>query len=250
MYLNVGPAGHRFGHHVLVGCVRQPVPEPGDDGGLDRGEPVHVQAAAPRPGRAARARTTGGGPTARCEIGSAGTQRDVDVLAVPRTNLRVNKAWYFSVLGLVEVARAAGYDLQGSLDPTVPSWMVTPGSWRSFEEQQWLYQNGFPANPPGKSMHEWGLAMDLDCNGHAIVKVRGCWNWVRTNGPAHGVYLFHKVDDMTDSEAGTSPATPSTLGARRRRQEGNAATNSAEPSTWASTCSGDMPSLMSRLLRR
>lgn len=144
---------------------------------------------------------TAAGPKPLCTKGSAGHQRDVDILEVPGTNLNVNRSWFAPVASLVAAGRAAGYDLQGENDPATPSWMYAPGSWRTFDEQQWLYDNGYPANPPGRSMHEWGLAIDLTCNGHQIVKVPRCWNWVRTNGPALGVHIFSTADQVTDKEA-------------------------------------------------
>lgn len=141
------------------------------------------------------------GPVATCTAGSTGDQRAIDVLQIPDTNIYVNRAWYPKAALFVAAARAAGYRLSGARDADTPAWMFSPGSWRSWDEQLYLYQHGYPANPPGKSMHEWGLAIDLDCNGEDITTQPGCWSWVRANGPARGVYLFRTVDQISDKEA-------------------------------------------------
>jgi len=143
----------------------------------------------------------GGGLPAKCEAGSRGTQRDVSILLVPGTNIYVNRVWYQEVDALVRAARAKGWDLQAERDPTVPSWMLSPGSWRSWDEQQWLYDHGFPANPPGRSLHEWGLAVDLTCNGVQAQKLRPCWDWLRQVGPGLHVHLFRGVTSPAQSEA-------------------------------------------------
>jgi len=147
------------------------------------------------------------GPTPICEAGSAGTQRDVSILAVPNTDLRVNKAWFGSVVSLLSAARAAGYTLDGEWAENLPTWIFSPGSWRTWDDQQWLFAHGFPANPPGKSMHEWGLAIDFICNGQIINKDQKCWDWVRTNAPHYGVYLFHAATTPSHSEAGHFSST-------------------------------------------
>ncbi|MCU1496321.1 MAG: hypothetical protein JWM47_274 [Acidimicrobiales bacterium] len=142
-----------------------------------------------------------GGVAPRCERAGAGTQRDVSILRIPGTNIYVNRAWYQEVTGLLARAEQAGYQLGATRDPAVPAWMLSPGSWRSWDDQQWLYDHGYPANRPGKSMHEWGLAIDVACNGLSIVENRPCWDWVRANGPAFHIRLFAKVVAITSSEA-------------------------------------------------
>ncbi|QXC61967.1 hypothetical protein KSP35_03870 [Aquihabitans sp. G128] len=89
-----------------------------------------------------------GGLVPRCEAGGGGTQRDVSIVLVPGTNIYVDRSWYLEVDGLVALARKAGWNLQAERDPGTPSWMLSPGSWRSWDEQQWLYDHGYPANPP------------------------------------------------------------------------------------------------------
>lgn len=136
-----------------------------------------------------------------CLVGSRGHQRDVSVVQVPGSNIYVNRSWYRSFASFAAAARSAGFSLTASRDGALPAWMFAPGSWRSYDEQKWLYDNGYPANPPGRSMHEWGLAVDLDCDGKDITAHPACWAWVRGNGPRFGVYMFRGADDINDSEA-------------------------------------------------
>lgn len=143
----------------------------------------------------------GGSPTPLCKSGTAGTTRDVVTKTVPGSNLVVNKAWATNVEKLRGAAWARGFNLQGYRDPELPSWFKSPGSFRSYEEQKYLYEEGYPANPPGRSMHEWGQALDLSCNGVSIQRNRDCWNWVRANGPKYGVYNFTGITSPGQSEA-------------------------------------------------
>jgi hypothetical protein len=144
---------------------------------------------------------TRGGVVPLCFAGSSGHQRDVSIVNIPTTNIYVNRSWYRSAASFVAAARSAGYRLTAPRSSDIPSWMFAPGSWRSFDEQRWLYDEGYPANPPGRSMHEWGLAIDLDCNGKDITTQPACWNWVRANSKRYGVHLFRGVDAIGDSEA-------------------------------------------------
>ncbi|CAN5414205.1 hypothetical protein BH10ACT1_BH10ACT1_43360 [soil metagenome] len=143
----------------------------------------------------------GGGLPAKCERGGAGTQRQVSILQVRGTNIYVNRVWYQEVDAFVALARTKGWDLQAERDPGTPSWMLSPGSWRSWDEQQWLYDHGYPANPPGRSMHEWGLALDLTCNGVRIPDARACWDWVRANGAPYKVIQFRGAGSPSHPEA-------------------------------------------------
>jgi hypothetical protein len=48
-----------------------------------------------------------------------------------------------------------------------------------------------PTAPPGKSMHEWGLAADLTCSGALIAThLSPCWTWLAAHAPAYG---FHPL---------------------------------------------------------
>ncbi len=143
----------------------------------------------------------GGGVTPLCDRGSAGHQKNVSIVRIPNTEIYVNRAWYYEVDTFVKLAKSKGYNLSVERDGGTPSWMLSPGSWRSWDEQKWLYDNGYPANPPGKSMHEWGLALDLDCNGKPIHEHRACWDWVRANGGKYNIRNFYTVSKPTQSEA-------------------------------------------------
>ncbi len=150
----------------------------------------------------------GGSIIPLCQQGLAGDQRSVSILKIPNTTIYVNRVWYQDVDSFVKYAKTKGYTLDAYRSNSTPSWMLSPGSWRSWDEQNWLYTHvnpetgkPYPANPPGKSMHEWGLAIDLKCNGKSIQDVPDCWKWVRANGGNYNVRNFHTVDSIGDSEA-------------------------------------------------
>lgn len=137
-----------------------------------------------------------------CRRGSTGSTASVVVKQVPGSNIWVNEAWYTNANNLRQAALRSGFNLQAYRSPSVPSWMVSPGSWRSYSEQKWLYDNGWPANPPGRSMHEWGLAIDFSCNGSkAVNHNRACWDWLRANGKRYGVHNFYSVSQPYHSES-------------------------------------------------
>jgi len=156
-----------------------------------------------RPNRAVScSRYTRGGPIVPlCSASSAGDQRGVTTINVRGTNIYVNQAWMVEVSSFISAGRQAGFDLQATRTDDVPWWMISPGSWRSWDDQLWLYQHGYPANPPGKSMHEWALAIDFDCNGKYITDVKSCWSWARSNGPKFHLKIFKGVSDINASEA-------------------------------------------------
>lgn len=83
---------------------------------------------------------------------------------VPGTNITVNQAWAPNVTAFVQAGRAAGFDLQAN-DGAGPG----QGSFRTRGTQLHLRRMGYPANRPGTSMHEWGLAVDLLCNGKPFI---------------------------------------------------------------------------------
>ena len=114
---------------------------------------------------------------------SAGTSGDVAVETVPGTNVTVNKAWAANVKAFFGAARAAGFDL-AAWDVAGPGY----GSFRTPAMQQDLRRRGYPANPPGMSMHEWGLAIDLSCNGAKFMDASApCRDWVRANAGRFGI---------------------------------------------------------------
>lgn len=146
-----------------------------------------------------------------CKAGSAGTTKDVSTVNVPESNIYVNKAWAGNIDRLRVEAAKARFGLEAYDDPSVINALrkafphgraPSPGSFRSWDEQNWLWKSpNFSANKPGNSMHEWGLAIDMKCNGDSIIRNRACWEWVRKNGPRFGVYNFRSVKRITDKEA-------------------------------------------------
>lgn len=139
-----------------------------------------------------------GGLAPQCTPGADGSPSTVLVQVIGGTTIVTNVAWSRQVQGLVEEARSVGFTLDAYQDPNVP---YPAGSFRSNDTQRWLYTHGYPANPPGKSMHEWGMAIDLACDGDTINRRPACWNWVRGHGPAHGVFAFAKATTISSSEA-------------------------------------------------
>ena len=114
--------------------------------------------------------------------GASGTG-SVAVERIPSTNVVVNRAWVPNVTAFFAAARAAGFRLQ-AYDLAGPGY----GSFRTAAMQQELRRRGFPANPPGESMHEWGLAIDLSCNGARFLDApASCRNWVRANAGRYGI---------------------------------------------------------------
>ncbi|HSH59515.1 MAG TPA: M15 family metallopeptidase [Acidimicrobiales bacterium] len=125
----------------------------------------------------------GGSVHPLCSGGSKGTMGDVVVERVPGTNVVVNRAWTANVAAFFGAARAAGFTLQ-AWDVAGPGY----GSFRSAEMQRDLRRWGYPANPPGLSMHEWGLAIDLSCNGAKFKEApAACRDWVRASAGKFGI---------------------------------------------------------------
>lgn len=125
----------------------------------------------------------GGSVHPLCSVGTRGAIGDVAVEKVPGTNVVVNRAWTANVTAFFGAARAAGFTLQ-AWDVAGPGY----GSFRSTEMQLDLRRRGYPANPPGLSMHEWGLAIDLSCNGAKFKEApAACRDWVGTNAGGFGI---------------------------------------------------------------
>jgi hypothetical protein len=126
----------------------------------------------------------GGSVHPLCAAGKGGAIGNVVVEKVAGTNVVVNKAWAANVTAFFRAARAAGFDL-GAWDVAGPGY----GSFRTAAMQHDLRRRGFPANPPGESMHEWGLAIDLSCNDVKFLDAPpGCRDWVRANAGRFGIY--------------------------------------------------------------
>ena len=111
---------------------------------------------------------------------------NVWVINVAGTNITVNVALAPPVARFVEAGRAAGFDLQAN-DQAGPG----QGSYRTRAMQADLRRRGFPANRPGTSMHEWGLAVDLLCNRRLFMDAgnAACRSWVRGNAHGFGLYV-------------------------------------------------------------
>ena len=124
----------------------------------------------------------GGSVHPLCSGGTGGSIGDVVVEKVAENNVVVNKAWTANVTTFFRAARAAGFTLQ-AWDVAGPGY----GSFRSASMQRDLGL-GYPANPPGLSMREWGLAIDLSCNGAKFTEASPpCWDWVRANAGSFGI---------------------------------------------------------------
>lgn len=126
----------------------------------------------------------GGSITPLCRASTAGSHLDVAVVQVPGTNVVINKALYDNFVALRTAANARGYDIQATPGSVYP----TSGSFRSEEIQQWLRDNGYPA-AKGVSNHQWGLAIDIRCNGKALSSnPNGCHTWMKQNAGTYGLY--------------------------------------------------------------
>jgi hypothetical protein len=154
---------------------------------------------------------TGSSVKPLCKVNSIGTTRDVSIVNLPESNIYLNKAWESNFAKFKMEAAKNRYFLEANDEQSVVNALKkaypngrtpSPGSFRSWDEQNWLWKSpNFSANQPGKSMHEWGLAVDLKCNGSSIINNNACWQWVRNNGVRYGIYNFHTVRRITDSEA-------------------------------------------------
>lgn len=105
---------------------------------------------------------------------------------VPGTNVTVNRSWVPAVTAFITAGRMAGFDIQ-AWDGGGRGY----GSFRTAAMQRSLRRRGLPANPVGTSMHEWGLAIDLACNGRRFLDPANgsCADWVRANAGNVGIYV-------------------------------------------------------------
>jgi hypothetical protein len=170
-----------------VPAAQGPLPMAGDSAGAK----PPMKPAAKAPSRAASKSTTvrcaqynrGGSVHPLCSARTKGAIGDVAVEKVPGTNVVVNRAWTANVSAFFAAGRAAGFTLQ-AFDVAGPGY----GSFRSNAMQLDLRRRGYPANPPGLSMHEWGLAIDLSCNGVKFTEApAACRDWVRANAGRFGI---------------------------------------------------------------
>ncbi len=131
------------------------------------------------------------------KAGTACTTQNGIVVNVPESNIYVNKAWSQNIINLRFAAAQSRFYLEAYNDPGVVNDLknvsgsrLSPGSHRSFADQTYLFNRyGYPrAARPGTSMHEWGLAIDFQCNGVSLSRNAACLNWMRANAPKYGVY--------------------------------------------------------------
>lgn len=119
-----------------------------------------------------------------CKANTPGSYHDVAIVNVPESNIYVNKAWSQNIINLRFAAAQNKFYLEAYQDPKVP---YPAGSYRSDAAQQWLRDHGYPA-ARGVSMHQWGLAIDFQCNGKSMGKNAACYNWLKQNAPKYGVF--------------------------------------------------------------
>ena len=121
------------------------------------------------------------------------------VTNVAGTNITVNVAFVNQATAFVNAGRHAGFNLH-AWDEVGPGY----GSFRTRAMQAHLRRLGYPANRPGRSMHEWGLAIDFGCNGKRFIddpSNHWCRAWVFGNAGNYGIY-FHPNEPWHGSTNG------------------------------------------------
>lgn len=92
-----------------------------------------------------------------------------------------NKYFYSMLSKMVDDAKAAGYTIKPSTSQY--------GAWRPYENQLYFYNcyitkscnNGNLAAKPGRSMHGWGIASDLDYGSNSAI------TWAHKNASKYGL---------------------------------------------------------------
>lgn len=128
----------------------------------------------------------GGSTTPLCKAGSVGGVGDVLVeRRIDGSNVNLNKAAASKFKAMRQAARReAGIDL-GAADELGGGY----GSYRTQAMQTELVRRGYPAAPVGRSMHQWGLAIDFACNGKKFnYSGATCQNWIKGNAGRFGFY--------------------------------------------------------------
>ncbi|USN97682.1 MAG: hypothetical protein H6799_01115 [Candidatus Nomurabacteria bacterium] len=142
--------------------------------------------------------TQGGSVTPLCNVGSAGTSDNVVTTTVSGTNIVVNRGAITNFTEFVNYAKSFKYNLGAYTDPSLAAkkakycenginLLKSPGSYRSSADQACLTYLGYPT-ARGVSMHRWGLAVDLTCNGSPLASSGNCLTWVRNNAGKFGIY--------------------------------------------------------------
>ncbi len=126
----------------------------------------------------------GGAITPLCKAGSAGGVDDVLVeRGIDGSNVNLNKAAAAKFKAMRQTARReAGIELAAA-DELGGGY----GSYRTQAMQKELVRRGYPAAPVGRSMHQWGLAIDFACNGKKFnLSGATCQNWIKANAGRFG----------------------------------------------------------------
>lgn len=139
----------------------------------------------------------GGSVTPLCSPNTPGGPVNVITTTVGGTNIVVNRAALTNFTDFTNSAKSTGYRLGAYTDPTLASkklrcagganLLKSPGSFRSAADQACLTYLGYPT-ATGTSMHQWGLAVDLTCNGVPLASSGECLTWVKENAAKFGLY--------------------------------------------------------------
>ncbi|HEX4901881.1 MAG TPA: D-alanyl-D-alanine carboxypeptidase family protein [Acidimicrobiales bacterium] len=118
---------------------------------------------------------------------------DADVPIVKVRGFRVHRALEDSVRQLVDAAAAAGIDLKGSAYRPVSRQIELrrqncgPTDFDIFQKSPSLCSP--PTAKPGRSLHELGLALDLQNGPNSIVSRRDpAFRWLQQHAPSYGLY--------------------------------------------------------------
>ncbi len=142
------------------------------------------QAAQNTGGVPCKAYSLGGNPIPVC---SAGTQGGVSNVLVDRnidgSNVTLNKAMSAKFKAMRQAGKKEARITIAANDVAAPG----AGSYRSKATQAALVRAGYPAAPVGRSMHQWGMAIDLSCNGKPFTSSGStCQNWIKRNAARFG----------------------------------------------------------------
>ncbi len=145
-----------------------------------------VQAVQRSKGERCKQYPLGGNTTPLCKPGSAGAVGDVLVeRGIDGSNVNLNKAAADKFKAMRQAARReAGISIEAA-DELGGGY----GSYRTQAMQTELVRRGYPAAPVGRSMHQWGLAIDFACNGKKFNSSGAtCQNWIKRNAGRFGFY--------------------------------------------------------------
>jgi hypothetical protein len=119
----------------------------------------------------------------QCQIGD-----DAGVGNTPDPNIRIRLCSVNGIIVNVAIERNVQVILEGGQRDDLSFSAVS--AYRTREHQARLYQRDPDgAAPPGRSMHEWGLAVDFSCDGgrRGIRRDSDCFRWLKDNQAVHGL---------------------------------------------------------------